>query len=112
MGGEDGAPLRNRHEVAIRGGHVSLCCLFDPAVVGVERHRPGAYSSYGPPTLPLSSLEYQRYVGQLALFDDMVDTLSEHWAKATADPEPAGALDLYHYGLRAQLEHEATLAHR
>ena len=40
--------LRNKHEVYILDGYVSLFCLFDPAPAGIERHRPGEYSDNEP----------------------------------------------------------------
>ena len=40
--------FRNKHEVHIVDGHVTLFCIFDPAPTGIERHRPGEYSDYEP----------------------------------------------------------------
>ena len=40
--------FRNKHEVYIVDGFVSLFCVFDPAPTGVERHQPGEYSDSSP----------------------------------------------------------------
>ncbi|MFZ5877419.1 MAG: hypothetical protein ACOYXU_13575 [Nitrospirota bacterium] len=73
--------LRNKHEVQIIDGHVSLFCLFDPAPTGVERHRPGEYSDYEPLANVLGTEAYQVHQREIARFDEMVDRLS--LAKAT-----------------------------
>jgi hypothetical protein len=75
--------LRNKHEVQIVNGHVTLFCLFDPAPTGVECHRPGEYSDYEPISQVLGTRSYETYRQELARYDDMVDQLST--AKALGD---------------------------
>lgn len=72
---------RNKHEVHIVDGYVSLCCIFDPAPTGVERHRPGEYSDYEPLSQVLGTKEYDKHKLEISRFDEMVDQLS--LAKAT-----------------------------
>jgi hypothetical protein len=102
--------LRNRHEVHIRDGYVSLFCLFDPAPTGVERHRPGEYSDYE----PFSSLQgtdlYENFVRQVGRFDEMVDALSLARAQGKLDSMRGTPLwDLYLEGRQAQLALESKL---
>lgn len=68
--------FRNKHEVHIVDGHVSLCCIFDPAPTGVERHRPGEYSDYEPLSQVLGTKEYENHKLEITRFDEMVDQLS------------------------------------
>jgi hypothetical protein len=79
--------FRNRHEVFIADGHVSLFCIFDPAPTGVENHRPGEYSDYEPLQKVFGTKSYQTHQREIAKFDEMVDSLS--LAKAV------GALDTF-----------------
>jgi len=80
--------FRNKHEVHIADGHVTLCCMFDPAPTGVERHRPGEYSDYEPLSQVLGTKPYETHQREITRYDEMVDTLS--LAKAT------GTLSTYH----------------
>jgi hypothetical protein len=80
--------FRNKHEVYIIDGHVSLFCIFDPAPTGVERHRPGEYSDYEPLSQVLGTKPYETHQREIARYDEMVDTLS--LAKAM------GTLSRYH----------------
>ncbi len=74
--GRDGC-RRNRHEIYIEpGGHVSLCCLFDPGPTGLETHKPGDYSSYGPVAEVLQSKAYAEFLESNAAMDEMVQALS------------------------------------
>jgi len=68
--------LRNKHEVYIVNGHVSLFCLFDPAPTGVERHRPGEYSDYEPLSQVLGTKPYENFAREISMYDEMVDELS------------------------------------
>jgi hypothetical protein len=68
--------FRNKHEVHIVDGYVSLFCLFDPAPTGVERHRPGEYSDYEPLSRVLGTKPYETYAREIARYDEMVDQLS------------------------------------
>ena len=79
--------FRNKHEVHIVDGHVSLFCIFDPAPTGIERHRPGEYSDYEPLSHVLGTKVYESHQREIARYDEMVDTLS--FAKAT------GAMSTY-----------------
>jgi hypothetical protein len=68
--------FRNKHEVHIIDGHVSLFCMFDPAPTGAERHRPGEYSDYEPLSQVVGTREYELQRREMARFDEMVDQLS------------------------------------
>jgi hypothetical protein len=105
--------LRNKHEVHIVEGHVSLFCLFDPAPAGIERHRPGDYSDYEPLAQLLGTKPYETYQREIEKYDEMVDRLSV--AKGI------GALDrlkgtlpwgLYLRGRKAQAAIETELARK
>ncbi|NUP05384.1 MAG: hypothetical protein HOW73_04915 [Polyangiaceae bacterium] len=116
----DGQPLgaatsdhpcrRNKHEVLIQDGHVSLLCLFDPSPTGVERHRPGEYSDYEPLASVVTRPEYAAHRREIVHFDEMVDTLS--LAKARGQLElvrQSPAWELYLKGREAQRTIEARL---
>jgi len=75
--------FRNKHEVSILKGYVSLFCLFDPAPTGIERHSPGEYSDYEPFDEVLKNKSYENYAREIAKYDEMVDQLS--LAKATGN---------------------------
>lgn len=103
--------LRNKHEVHIVDGHVTLCCLFDPAPTGVENHRPGEYSDYEPLSQVIGTRLYETHQREIAKYDEMADRLS--LAKAT------GALstlhgtplwELYLEGREAQADIESRIA--
>lgn len=69
--------LRNRHEIYIApGGHVSLCCMFDPGPTGLETHQPGEYSSYAPVSDTIGTTAYRDFLAAVAAADDMVGALS------------------------------------
>lgn len=103
--------LRNKHEVYIADGHVTLFCLFDPAPTGVERHRPGEYSDYEPLAQVLGSESYETHRREIARYDEMMDCLSLAKAKGML-----GALqrtpdwELYLKGRKAQVAIEKELA--
>jgi hypothetical protein len=102
--------LRNKHEVYIQDGYVSLFCLFDPAPTGIERHRPGEYSDYEPLSQILGTNEYQNHKRDVAKYDEMVDRLS--MAKATgnlAEIQKSTIWELYRDGQKAQAGIEAEL---
>jgi hypothetical protein len=80
--------FRNKHEVHIIDGYVTLCCMFDPAPTGVENHRPGEYSDYEPLSQVLGTKPYETHQREIARYDEMVDKLS--LAKAT------GTLSTFH----------------
>lgn len=68
--------FRNKHEVYIVDGYVSLFCLFDPAPTGVERHRPGEYSDYEELSQVIATKEYENHQREIAKYDEMLDQLS------------------------------------
>jgi hypothetical protein len=69
--------LRNRHEIFIApGGHVSLCCMFDPGPTGLETHQPGEYSAYAPVAAIVGTKEHRDFVASVAPADDIVRSLS------------------------------------
>jgi hypothetical protein len=103
--------LRNRHEVYIMDGHVTLFCLFDPAPTGIERHRPGEYSDYQPLAQVLGTKLYENHMKEIVKYDAMVDRLS--LAKARGELGTLGNTplwELYVRGRKAQVAIEATLA--
>jgi len=103
--------FRNKHEVHIADGHVTLCCLFDPAPTGFERHRPGEYSDYEPLSQVVGLEAYDTYRREIAKYDEMVDQLS--LAKATGALSTLQGSDLwklYLQGREAQSAIESGLA--
>ena len=110
--GED-RTARNKHEVHIADGQVTLFCLFDPAPTGFEKHRPGVYSDYEPLTAVLGTKRYEAYMRDLVRFDEMLDALSLAQARGEL-----GALRgsptwrLYEQGRQAQVAHEFALLER
>jgi len=111
--GDDDAPLRNRHEVDITDGWVSLLCLFDPAPTGIETHRPGAFSSYGPLESVLGTAAYREYLDALKPLDEMVDALSLAQARGALEAmHDTDAWRVYEAGRRAQSERERQLIDR
>jgi hypothetical protein len=102
--------LRNKHEVHIVDGHVSLFCLFDPAPVGIERHRPGEYSDYEPLSQILGTQMYETHQRAIASYDEMVDRLSV--ARAAGELSPlydTPIWQLYLQGRNAQERMETEL---
>jgi hypothetical protein len=102
---------RNKHEVHIVEGHVSLFCLFDPAPTGIERHQPGDYSDYEPLSRLLGTKSYETYAREIARYDEMVDRLS--LAKATGELNTLKGTpiwELYLRGREAQAALETELA--
>jgi hypothetical protein len=92
--------LRNKHEVHIVDGHVTLFCLFDPAPTGVERHQPGKYSDYEPLSQVLGTKSYDTYQQEIAGYDEMLDRLS--LAKAMGKLSTLRATPLWELYLRGQ----------
>jgi hypothetical protein len=103
--------LRNKHEVYIADGYVTLFCLFDPAPTGVEHHHPGEYSDYEPLSQVIRTPMYEIHQREIAKYDAMVDQLS--MAKAMGELSACystPAWELYLQGKNAQLAIEAELA--
>lgn len=102
--------LRNKHEVSIVGGYVTLFCLFDPAPTGAECHRPGEYSDYEPLAQVLGTEAYETLRREFVKYDEMVDRLS--LAKATGTLSTlygTPSWELYLQGREAQAAIEARL---
>ncbi|MEW6442356.1 MAG: hypothetical protein AB1640_15570 [bacterium] len=103
--------LRNRHEVSITGGHVTLFCLFDPAPTGVEKHRPGEYSDYEPLSQVLGTRAYETHRREIARYDEMVDQLSLARAMgALSTLQGTPVWELYLQGREAQAAVESGIA--
>lgn len=103
--------LRNKHEVKIVDGHVTLFCLFDPAPTGVERHRPGEYSDYEPLSQVLGTKRYETQQRELGKYDEMVDRLSLAKAMGVLGTLHQTPLwNLYLQGRQAQGAIESDLA--
>lgn len=101
--------VRNKHEVHVEDGHVTLFCLFDPAPAGFESHRQGEYSDYAPAPV-IRSERHAQYASHLARLDAMVDELSLAQARGEVDSLRGSRLWLeYVRGRRAQLAHESSL---
>lgn len=100
---------RNKHEVLITGGHVTLLCLFDPGPTGVEQHRPGEYSDYEPLESVVARPEYLAHQREIARFDRMVDLLSLARARGELEPADGEAVATYREGHAAQCALEEAL---
>jgi len=101
---------RNKHEVHIADGHVTLFCLFDPSPTGVEKHRAGEYSDYEPLSMVIGSKAYEIQQQEIARYDEMVDRLS--LAKAMCELDTLYKTPIWqHYlqGREAQLSIELEL---
>ncbi|MGA9362877.1 MAG: hypothetical protein WBW16_00730 [Bacteroidota bacterium] len=102
--------LRNKHEVYIMDGHVTLFCLFDPAPTGVERHRPGEYSDYEPLSQVLGTAQHEIHRREIARFDEMVDRLSFARAMRELDTMKGTPIwEMYMKGQEAQAAIETQL---
>jgi hypothetical protein len=102
--------LRNKHEVYILDGYVTLFCMFDPSPLGIERHRPGEYSDYESVSQVLGSKSCENYQREMARYDEMVDRLS--MAKAMGQLEMLHGTpiwELYLNGRTAQIAIESEL---
>jgi hypothetical protein len=103
--------FRNKHEVYIDKGHVTLCCLFDPAPTGIENHRPGEYSDYEPLSQVMGRKEYETHRSEIARYDEMVDRLSLARATGTLGAYHGTSIwELYLEGREAQVKIESEIA--
>lgn len=103
-------PVRNRHEVCIEDGYVTLFCMHDPAPTGLERHTPGEYSSYGPVSHVLGSDEYAALLARFERFERMVAQLSVAKARGDLDSlRGTPVWDTYEEGLEARASIESQL---
>lgn len=103
--------LRNKHEVHIVDGHVTLCCLFDPAPIGIEHHCPGEYSDYEPLSQLLGTKPYEIHQREIARYDEMVDVLSIAKATSTLSAHHGTPVwELYEQGREAQATIESGIA--
>ena len=103
--------FRNKHEVYVDDGYVTLCCLFDPAPTGIENHRPGEYSDYEPLSQVLGKEEYETHRREIAGYDEMVDRLSVAKATGTLDAFRGTPLwERYLQGREAQAAIESGIA--
>merc|ERR1712232_817952 len=68
--------FRNKHQISMKSGYVSHYCGFDPAPVGIEKHKAGAYSDYEPFEKVSATPEFQKFMAESERFDDMMNVLS------------------------------------
>jgi len=105
--------FRNKHEVYIADGYVTLFCLFDPAPAGIERHQPGEYSDYEPLSKLIGTESYEIFQREILRYDEMVDKLSLAKAMGRLDDYHGSPLwDLYLQGRDAQIGIELDLANK
>ncbi len=105
--GKEG-PRRNKHEVQIVDGHVSLMCMHNPGCTGAERHSEGEYSGYGDLADVLGTAAYREHLDRLVPLDAVVDSLSLAVAMGN-DPTRAPEWSQYQEGLACQRAVEADL---
>jgi hypothetical protein len=101
---------RNKHEVHIADGYVTLFCLFDPAPTGMEQHQPGRYSDYEPLAKVVNTQLYAEYSRAIARLDPMVDRLSMASARGELEVHRGSdAWRIYEEGRAAQVTREEAL---
>jgi hypothetical protein len=105
--------FRNKHEVFIVNGYVSLFCLFDPSPTGVERHHPGEYSDYEPLQQVMNTNAYEIFQREITRYDQMIDTLSLAKARGELKALQGSAMwKLYEIGREAQITLETELVNK
>jgi hypothetical protein len=103
--------IRNKHEVYIVDGHVTLFCLFDPSPTGIEHHRPGEYSDYEPLSQVVRTKPYEIFQQEIAKYDKMLDSLSMAKARGELSTLQGTPIwELYLHGRAAQAAIETNLA--
>lgn len=107
--GEDkDEPRRNKHEVKIADGHVSLICMHNPACTGAEQHSKGEYSGYGDLSEVVGTAAHLEHLSRITPLDSVVDSLSLAVAKGE-DPTRLPEWSQFQEGLRWQRAVEAAL---
>lgn len=101
-------PRRNKHEVSIEDGYVSLICMHSPGCTGAERHSEGEYSEYGDLSLVLGTRDHEQHLERLKPYDSMVDALSLALAEGRV-PEQLPEWERFEHGLACQREVEMAL---
>lgn len=102
---------RNKHEVLILDGYVSLFCMFDPAPIGIEQHQPGEYTDYEPLSQVIKSKSYEIFSNEITRYDEMLDALSLARATNTLQAwQGTPVWALYLQGRKAQAAIEKRLA--
>jgi hypothetical protein len=101
-------PRRNKHEVQIVDGHVSLMCMHNPGCTGAERHSEGEYSGYGDLSEVLGTTAHLEHLERIKPFDLVIDALSLAVALGE-DPTSLREWSQYQEGLGCQRAFEAGL---
>ena len=108
---KNGLPRRNKHEVHIEHGYVSLICMHNPGCTGSERHSSGEYSEYGDIEKVVGTPEHREHLARIAPFDEMVNALSLAGAQGV-DPTTLALWSRYQDGLSSQRSLENQLLER
>ncbi len=108
---KDGHPRRNKHEVNIEHGYVSLICMHNPGCTGNERHSSGEYSEYGDLEKVVGTPGHREHLARIAPLDEMVDVLSLAQARGS-DPTTLALWSRYQDGLSSQRALEEQLLQR
>ncbi len=106
--GKTQEPRRNKHEVRILNGHVSLVCMHNPGCTGAERHSEGEYTGYGDLAEVLGTAEHLAHLERISPMDSVVDALSLALAMGQ-DPKTLAEWAAYKEGLACQQAVEADL---
>lgn len=101
-------PARNKHEVQIADGHVSLICMHHPACTGAERHSEGEYSEYGDLREVLGTPAHLEHLERITPFDSVVDALSLAQARGQ-DPTALPEWEVFQAGRNSQVQVESAL---
>lgn len=104
-------PARNKHEVQIADGHVSLICMHHPACTGAERHSEGEYSEYGDLQEVLGTPAHTEHLERIQPFDSVVDALSLAEASGQ-DPRLLPEWAVFQAGRKSQVQVESALLAR